>query len=61
MVILNGLTPRFNDHIVAFDAFRNENNLFMLGHFKSRVLQEEQRSGIRGERPPKDSILSVLV
>lgn len=49
MAVLNGLPARFDGLIVALDALGNEDRLFSLDFVKSRLLQEEQRAGMRHE------------
>ena len=49
MAVLNGLPSRFDGLIVALDALGNEDKIFTLDFVKSRLLQEEQRAGMREE------------
>ena len=59
MAVLNGLPARFESLIGALDALGNEDEMFSLDFVKSRLLQEEQRAEMKGNKSvsSKDSAL----
>ena len=60
MAVLNGLPARFDSLIVALDALGNEDKDFTLDFVKSRLLQEEQRAGMRDGESSKSKNAALV-
>ncbi len=60
MAVLNGLPPRFETIITALDAIGDDDASFTFDKVRSRLLQEERRSSMRGKSKKTESELALL-
>ncbi len=61
MAVLNGLPPRFETIITALDAIGDDDASFTFDKVRSRLLQEERRSSIRGKSKKTESEIDALL
>lgn len=61
MAVLNGLPPRSEKFVAAFEALGNEDKLFTFRHEKRRLVQEKQRSKTRDDKSGKAGDLPFLL